>query len=333
MKIFSAILLVMIFVSCQKNQSIHPGEIWLDTDSNPINAHSGGILLENDTYYWYGEYKKGETFPVAYITDWECYRVSAGGVSCYSSKDLLNWNFEGIVLSPVEDDESHDLHTSKVIERPKVIYNELTRKYVMWMHIDSEDYLYARAGVAVSDSPTGPFKYIESMRPNGQMSRDMTLFKDDDRNAYHFYSSENNATMYISLLSDDYLKPSGTFKRVFIDQSREAPAVFRHESKYYIISSGCTGWSPNPAEYAVADSIMGDWTVMGSPCIGEKAETTFDSQSTFVVPVRGEKGKYIFMADRWNKLNLEDSRYVWLKLGFENEKMIIEWEDEWSLSD
>ena len=57
----------------------------------------------------------------------ECYRTDVTGVSCYSSKDLLNWKFEGIVLPAVKDDEKHDLHPSKVLERPKVIYNEKTK--------------------------------------------------------------------------------------------------------------------------------------------------------------------------------------------------------------
>lgn len=64
----------------------------------------------------------------------------------------------------------------------------------------------------------------------------MTLFKDDDGKAYHIYSSEQNSTLYISLLSDDYLKPSGTFTRNFAGKFREAPAVFKHNGLYYVIS-------------------------------------------------------------------------------------------------
>lgn len=40
------------------NNAIVPGEVWNDTDGNPINAHGGGILYHEGTYYWYGEYKK-----------------------------------------------------------------------------------------------------------------------------------------------------------------------------------------------------------------------------------------------------------------------------------
>lgn len=244
-----------------KNAAIIPGEVWKDTDGNPINAHGGGLLYHEGTYYWYGEYKKGETILPEWAT-WECYRTDVTGVSCYSSKDLLNWKFEGIVLPAVKDDEKHDLHPSKVLERPKVIYNEKTKKFVMWAHVESADYSKACAGVAVSDSPTGTFTYVGSFRPNGAMSRDQTVFVDDNGKAYQFYSSENNATLYISELTDDYLKPTGRYTRNFVKQSREAPAVFKYNGKYYMLSSGCTGWDPNVAELAVADSIMGQWTTM-----------------------------------------------------------------------
>ena len=115
----------------QKNENFQPKEIWNDTDGNPINAHGGGILYHNGTYYWYGEYKTGKTILPSWAT-WECYRTDVTGVSCYSSKDLLNWKFEGIVLKAVTDDPEHDLHPSKVLERPKVIYNKKTKKFVMW---------------------------------------------------------------------------------------------------------------------------------------------------------------------------------------------------------
>ncbi|MFA9389640.1 MAG: glycoside hydrolase family 43 protein [Prolixibacteraceae bacterium] len=323
---------VLIVLSENLMAQIKPGEVWNDTEGNPINAHGGGVLFHDGTYYWYGEIKKGATRRVDYITAWECYRVEAGGVSCYSSTDLINWTNEGLALSPNYEDSTSDIHPSKVIERPKVIYNDKTGKYVMWMHIESEDYSYAQAGVAVSDSPQGPFTYLGSMRPNNQMSRDMTLFKDDDGKAYHIYSSEFNATMYISLLSEDYLKPSGTFTRNFIDESREAPAIIKYNNKYFIISSGCTGWSPNPAIYATADSILGPWVVAGDPCVNDKKQTTFDSQSTFIIPLKDKPGNFIFMADRWNKKNLEDSRYVWLPMQINDNKVQIEWKDSWNIT-
>ena len=311
------------------NNAIVPGEVWNDTDGNSINAHGGGILYHEGTYYWYGEYKKGKTILPKWAT-WECYRTDVTGVSCYSSKDLLNWKFEGIVLPAVKDDQGHDLHTSKVLERPKVIYNPKTKKFVMWAHVESADYSKACAGVAISDSPTGEFTYLGSFRPNNAMSRDQTVFVDDDGRAYHFYSSENNATLYISELTDDYQRPSGRYTRNFVKESREAPAVFKRNGKYYMLSSGCTGWDPNQAELAVADSIMGEWKTIGNPCTGTDADKTFYAQSTYVQKVMGKKDMYIAMFDRWNKKDLENSRYVWLPFSFEGDKITIPWRDKWS---
>jgi hypothetical protein len=334
MKWFIAIIFsfTVPFLCAQRHADFMPGEVWKDTNGNPINAHGGGLLYYKGIYYWYGEYKKGETRRVDYITSWEDYRVHAGGVSCYSSKDLLNWKFEGVVLKPNTTDSMHDLHTSRVIERPKVIYNKRTHQFVMWIHLDSEDYSYARAGVAVSDKPTGPFRFIGSERPNAAMARDMTVFQDDDGKAYHFFSSENNATMHVCLLSDDFLSHTKTEKRILIDQSREAPAVFKYRGKYYLVSSACTGWVPNAASYAVADSPLGEWIQYDNPCTGVDAYTTYQSQSTYILPVAGKKNEFIFLADRWNKTNLEDSRYIWLPLSMKNNKPEIQWQDKWNLS-
>lgn len=334
-KLITIQLLVIICLSPLKlngqDKWIQPGKIWNDTRGNPINAHGGGVLCYQGTYYWFGEIKNGRTWRVPYITTWECYRTDAGGVSCYSSKNLKDWKYEGVALAPDHSDSTNDLHISRVIERPKVIYNEKTKKFVMWMHIDSEDYSYARAGVAVSDNPIGPYTYLYSFRPDGQMSRDMTLFKDEDGKAYHIYSSENNLTMHISLLTEDYLKPSGFYVRIMENNSREAPAMFKRKGKYYLITSACTGWSPNAASYSVADSIKGPWKTIGNPCTGQKAETTFLSQSTYVIPLEGKTDSYIFMADSWNKTNLEDSRYVWLPFKMNDNKPFISWIDNWNL--
>lgn len=308
----------------ERYNRFRPGEIWKDTDGKSIQAHGGGILYNNGVYYWYGENKDSPTHKQ---------HVPVVGVSCYSSKDLYNWKYEGVVLPAVKTDTAHDLHPSKVLERPKVIYNEKTKKFVMWMHVDTRPgYKYARAGVAVSDNPRGPFQYLNSMRPNNAMSRDITLFKDTDGKAYIFHSSEDNKTMYISRLTDDYLQPDGHFKRLFIDQLREAPAVFKHNRHYFIITSGCTGWTSNAARYAIADSVLGEWKMIDNPCRGPKSEITFNTQGTFVFPVQGKKDAYIFMADRWNPQNLSDSRYIWLPLQIRGDSLAIQWLDKWDLS-
>lgn len=314
----------------QKHECFIPKAVWTDTEGHPINAHGGGLLFHEGVYYWYGEYKVGKTILPDWAT-WECYRTDVTGVSCYSSRDLLNWKFEGLALKAEPNDTASDLHPSKVIERPKVIYNKVTRKFVMWVHAESADYSKAAAGVAVSDSPTGPFKYLGSFRPNGAMSRDQTLFVDDDGTAYQFCSSEDNQTLHINRLTDDYLKPDGHFVRRFIGMAREAPAVFKHNGRYYMLSSGCTGWDPNQAELAVADSIMGEWTVVGNPCTGIDAFKTFYGQSTYVIPTGSG---FIACFDMWNKTDLADSRYIWLPVTIDSPTgtMAIPWLERWTPS-
>jgi hypothetical protein len=332
---YHAFLLLLILVTAlqgtaqqnKKELAMTQATVWKDTEGAAINAHGAGMLYHDGIYYLFGEIKKGKTWLVP-GQSWEAYRVNAGGVSCYTSKDLVNWQYKGVALAPNTTDSLHDLHTSKVIERPKVIYNKRTGKFVMWMHIDKEDYSYAHAGVAVSDRPEGPYQFIESMRPNGNMSRDMTLFKDDDEKAYLIYASENNLTMHVCRLSDDYLKPTSSDKRILVNENREAPALFKQGGTYYLITSACTGWSPNKALYAIANAPMGDWKQSGNPCTGPNADSTSGAQSTFVLPVSGKKDTYIFMADQWNKTDLENSRYIWLPLQVTNGKPIIKWTRE-----
>lgn len=326
-----ALALLLATMASTRAASFSPGKVWRDSSRRPINAHGGGMLYHAGVYYWFGENKEGPTWLPESNRSWDGYRVALSGVRCYTSRDLHRWDDQGLVLRAVPEDPTHDLHPTKVCERPKVIHNAATGRFVMWLHIDSEDYKAARAGVAVADKPTGPYQYLESVNPEGQESRDQTLFQDEDGTAYRIYSSENNDTTYISQLTDDYLRHSGRFVRVFEGRRMEAHVVFKHAGKYWFVASGCTGWDPNPARSAVADSIWGPWRELGNPCAGRDAAITFHAQSTFVFPVAGKPGIFIFMADRWNKRDLPKSRYLWLPVLFEHDRFIIPWRNRWEL--
>ena len=63
----------------------------------------------------------------------------------------------------------------------------------------------------------------------------------------------------------------------------------------------------------------------------EEIETTFSSQSTFVLPLAGRQGAYIFMADRWEPRSLGNSSYVWLPLDISGRSLSLRWRDEWDL--
>lgn len=317
-----AALLPLLIISsiksagAQTQSQFTPGTIWKDIQGEVINAHGGGVLYSKGTYYWFGE-KRGQR--------------ASEGVNVYSSKDLYNWKPEGLALAPEKSPES-DITKGCLMERPKVIYNEKTGKYVMWFHLElkGQGYNAARAAVAISSKPTGPFKFLKSFRPNGNMSRDMTLFVDGDKSAYHIYSSRDNYDLRIAKLTDDYLNPTTEDKLLF-SQHREAPAIFRHNNLYYMVTSGCTGWAPNRASVHVASTLWGPWEDKGDPMHGPGADTTFGGQSTFIFPVQGKKNKFIFMADKWNPKDLKDSRYLWLPAEVKDGKLSITWYNSWKL--
>lgn len=302
--------------SGNKLKSFSPGALWHDDHGELINAHGGGIILVNKVYYWFGE-KRGAQ--------------RSEGVNVYSSRDLYNWKAEGLALAQ-SDDPASDITKGCLMERPKVIYNKKTKKYVMWFHLElnGKGYAAARAGVAISDKITGPYQFISSFRPNGNMSRDMNLFVDDDGSAYHIYSSDENMDLRIVKLADDYLTATQQDTLLFRRQ-REAPALFKKDGKYYLITSGCTGWAPNQASLHVANTIFGPYVLKGDPMTGENAAKTFGGQSTFVLPLAGKKDAFIFIADQWNPKDLKDSRYVFLPVDIQEEKVSIGWLDNWKL--
>jgi len=356
------------------NKSFRPGAIWPDDNGVHINAHGGGVLFHAGVYYWFGEHKiAGEAGNAAHV-----------GVHVYSSRDLYNWRDEGIALA-VGDDPQSPIARGCILERPKVIFNPRTKKFVMWFHLEPKDGGYAGSlsGVAVADKATGPFQFMNAFRPNagvwplnvpdadrrelsaaeladingmdlaggprpwypkqllfrrdfagGQMARDLTLFVDDDGSAYHIYASEGNGTLHISRLNDDYLSPAGKFIRVLPGRFNEAPAMLKRGGKYFLFTSDCTGWAPNPARLLVADSIFGEWEELGNPCLGagDQITNTFNSQGTFILPVQGRRDAFIFMADRWNPADAIDGRYVWLPVQFQHGVPTISWHDEWDLS-
>lgn len=303
------------------------GERWLDTNGNFIQAHGGGLLMHDGWYYWYGENKDIATTDVPNGRGGVRHRTDVIGVACYRSQDLKAWEFCGNVLKAQNENPHQDLHTSHVLERPKVIYCEATKEFVMWMHMDRADYQLAATGIAVADNPVGPFKFIQTLRPDGSDSRDQTVFVDDDKVAYHVCSTDSNKTTLISRLTPDYRSLDGTSKRIFVDRFMEAQCICKKDGRYWFLASGCTGWNPNPARSAVADSIFGPWEELENPCLGEKAETTFDAQSTFLF-THPESGEMIAMFDQWRKEDLQDSRYVWLPVTIEAGRMVIEWQDE-----
>jgi hypothetical protein len=162
------------------------------------------------------------------------------------------------------------------------------------------------------------------------MSRDDTLFKDDDGKAYFVSAANENADLMVYELSPDYLTIARQVIVLFQGMKREAPALFKDRGRYYLITSGATGWDPNQAKYATAMSIGGPWSALQDLADG----TTYDTQSTYVIPVRGTRETtYVYAGDRWQDPDLGSSKYIWLPLKVSDEgRLTLDYYPEWQLN-
>jgi hypothetical protein len=310
MKRFFLIISLICYTLVSNAQSvIKNGDFHLDVQGNVINAHGAGFIKSGDYYYWIGENRKKGVL-----------------VSCYRSKDLSNWEFRGDLLTV----KSHPDLTEANIERPKVVYNEKTGKYVMWMHYeDRNDYSLARAAVAFSDDIEKPFTFVKSFRPFENMSRDCTLYRDDDGKAYFLSAARENYDLILYELTDDYLDVKTQISTLWPGGHREAPTLLKHAGVYYLFSSGCTGWNPNQMKYATAKSLNGPW----SELINITDEVSYQTQPTYIITIEGQNSKsYLYVGDRWDAKKYFNSKYIFLPLTFDNhQKPVLEWTDELSV--
>ncbi|MFI1922179.1 RICIN domain-containing protein [Streptomyces sp. NPDC020377] len=276
------------------------GTQFTDSSGSPVHAHGGGVLKVGSYYYWFGENRNTDN----------TFRY----VDAYRSTDLKNWEFRNHVLTQSSDSELADAN----IERPKVMYNASTGKFVMWMHKENgTDYSEARAAVAVSDTVDGNYTWQGSFRPLDQhMSRDITVFVDSDGAGYMISAARENYDLQIYRLTADYTGIASLVADPWHGGHREAPALFKRGGVYFMLTSGATGWSPNQQQYATATSLAGPWSAMTN--VGDT--TAYGSQTAYVLPVQGTSGtSYLYLGDRWGNSfggTVNDSRYVWLPLTF-----------------
>jgi hypothetical protein len=277
---------------------INNGSVFTTNTGAEMQAHGGGIIQVGSYYYFMGENRKDTGH--------------FNAVSMYRSTDLKNWEFRNDILRYTSASE---LNVANV-ERPKVIYNSSTGKYVLWAHWENgSDYTEARVIVATSSTVDGNYTYQGSFRPLNYSSRDMTLYKDSDGLAYLISATSNNYDLHIYRLNSTY---TGIDALVYnIDgYHREAPAVFKRGATYFMVTSGASGWTPNQAAYLTATNMAGPW----SAPVNFGNGNTYNSQSTYVLPIQGSQGTaYLYMGDRWGPAQgqrVNQSQYVWLPLTF-----------------
>jgi hypothetical protein len=312
-KIFLALMLVAVCAVAKSGKwvTIKNGSLWYDTDSNVVQAHGAGFLQVGDTWYMIGEDRSHSWNP---------------DVNMYSSKDLQTWKFEGKII---ENGVTHpQLGKERFIERPKIMYNKRTGKYVVWCHWEGSNYGASEAGVFYSDKITGPYTFHKGERPLGIKSRDCNVFVDDDGTAYFISTIEENQHLGFFRLSDDYLD-AVECQQLFKGDRREAPAIVKVYGIYYMLSSACTGWDPNQCKLATSRHMTTDWS--GLTNIGDRI--AFDTQAASILTVKGTKQTtYLYVGDRWMDPDLPNSKTIIFPITFKDGKCDFTYHEEFQIN-
>ena len=281
-----------------------------------------------------------------------------------------------MIIQPDLDHPESSLHPSAMLDRPHIIYNETTGKYVCWMKIMQKDGTQTET-VMTADQILGPYEMVrEGLRPLNMSAGDFDLVVAPDGKAYYYFERVHSETICADLTAD-YTDVTGHYSTHFPHVAppyvREATAHFYRNGKHYLLTSGTTGYMPNPSEIAVADTWHGPFTVLGNPHRNDPSNTSFHSQVSSVFKVPEKKDLYIACADRWlpelmdleydtykkvfelmfhpdekerekiktmdlgsmkdTNRNTSIADYVWLPLRFEEDMVYIDWHDEWRIED
>ncbi len=324
--------LILGNLSAKTETLIYPGKEWKDSRGFRINAHGGCVIFYQGLYYWYGEEKEKGLSEKTHAD---------AGVHCYASKDLVNWFDQGMVLNLTKTDNLSDLAFDCNQDRPKVVYNDSTKTFVLFfkLYLREKGTAVGYIGVATSESPAGPFnyrhKFLAGNSPEG--TGDFAVFKDEDGALYHLTVRKPDKAFVVGKMRNDYLMPEGEYKIAEgITVKTEAPALLKIGDTYHMLASGSSGWLPNAARYFTSKNILGPWQDNGNPCFGINPnnnlgpEKTYGGQSASIIKVDGKKDAYIAFFDINIPEHPYDNLYIWLPIKFENEKMKINWLDSWN---
>ena len=273
------------------SQTIRPGKTWLDTKGERIQAHGASVYYEDGVYYWIGE-DKSHTGKKGKIWTW--------GIHCYSSRDLCNWEDEGLIVPPNLEDKKSVLHPYRRLDRPHLMKNPNTGKYVLWVKYCDKPHFT----VLVADHLKGPYTIVqEEFYAYGCKCGDFDLAQDKKTGQGYLYFEADHDKTLACRLTDDYCDVCGDpvtiYENIKPPYTREGITHFERNGKHYILSSGMTGYMPNPSEAAVSDDYLGTYQVQGDPHVNDDSCASFNSQISGVFKVEGKEDLYIAIADRW----------------------------------
>lgn len=349
--------------------SIKPGQVIVDTNGKPIQAHGFQIMEKDGTYYWYGENKEKTRYG-SHVWTW--------GIRCYKSKDFYNWEDCGLIIPPDTVNPLSPLHYTQSLDRPHIIYCKKTGKYVCWIKSMDDDGFFV---ILQADDFLGPYKYVRSLKPEGYGVGDFDLWGDPKSGKGYVWFERPHWELICATLTDDYTDVTTEYSEHFVGRkppfTREAPTHFVRNGKHYLFTSGTTGYYPNESMVATFTNPHGKYIELGNPHPDDKWHHSFGSQITDVVKIPG-RDLYIAVADRWmpqitntpepmeeakrmeklyanhrpfdkdfstphpkdkrNKVRkgwdvTYNGTYVFLPIIFDGDKPCINWLDEWKIED
>ena len=310
------------------------GVAWNDTAGNYITAHLGSSFKVGSTYYWCGD-----NWPHVPNPPYYDYGHEFAGVECYTSTNLTTWAHSGTALAVDSSGSDGMLTSSRLVERPKVVYNATTHKYVMWFHDDSLAYTDFKIGVATADNPAGPYTWVHDsdssgFRGCGTGTGDMTLYQEGN-DVYFVHTTTHNADIVIQKLNGaDYLTCSTT-TMTNLGGNREAPQLIKVNGTYFLFTSATNWWAPSQGKYRTATSLSGPWSAWAN--FG--SSITAASQGADIIPVTGSLGTtFVMMGDRLQgggsgdyRWNVNQSQYVWLPLTISGTTARLDYVQSWAI--
>jgi len=214
-------------------------------------------MVHNGTVYLYTSHDEDVTVKNFFtMNDWRC----------YSSTDMVNWTDHGSILSyKVFEWSRGDAWAGQCIYR--------NGKFYYYLPVNQKNGGNA-IGVAVSDSPTGPFKdAIGKPLLTGYGYIDPTVYIDGDGQAYLYWGNPNlwhvklnedmiSYNLELGIVKEDLKDENFGYRAKKIDNRtasyEEGPWLFKRNSLYYLLYPA--GGVPEHLAYSTAKSITGPWT-------------------------------------------------------------------------
>ncbi|MGB7395878.1 MAG: family 43 glycosylhydrolase [Pricia sp.] len=293
-------------------ESIKNGVLWRDTDGNRIQAHGTDILKHDGRYYMIGEDR---------TTEFRSYQ----GINLYVSDDLMNWKF----LNKIVDENTNEQMGNpnlprderRFTERPNLIYNEQTQKFVIWSKYQNPGFTANEVALFISDTIDGDYTFVKAFQPSGFDTNDCSFFRDDDGKVYYITTHKgantpndptDDGSLNLYELSDDYLDVKGDPTFLLTGQNKEAPVIFKKDGLYYLLTSNKSGWTPNHGQYYTSTSLTSGWSAPKKYF----NKLTYDTQPTDVITITDTFGSpsYFYVGDRWWDPRLPESKTIILPM-------------------